>query len=176
MNKKMLYLEDDQVLASVTKRSLIKRQFDVDHIYDMDEFYRISNLNEYSYALLDLKVGDEVSIPCIETLVSANPEMKILILTGYASIPTAVKAIKLGATNYLAKPATVDQVLAAFDEQNTTPDEPALPDKISLRRIEWEHIQKILDENDGNISATARQLNMHRRTLQRKLAKKPVRD
>ena len=104
--------------------------------------------------------------------------MRILVLTGYASIATAVEAIKLGADNYLAKPADTDEILAAmfadFKKGNSNSDEEPKLETMSVRRLEWEHIQRVLMENDGNVSATARQLNMHRRTLQRKLQKKPV--
>ena len=99
-------------------------------------------------------------------------------LTGYASITTAVQAIKLGADNYLAKPSDADEILAALLSENQTKlsatDDQSKLKRMSVRRLEWEHIQKVLQENDGNISATARQLNMHRRTLQRKLQKHPV--
>jgi two-component system response regulator RegA len=96
-------------------------------------------------------------------------------LTGYASIATAVEAIKLGADNYLAKPADIDEILAALnDDTDHDEHDPEFQEPMSVRRLEWEHIQKVLLENDGNISETARQLKMHRRTLQRKLQKKPV--
>jgi two-component system response regulator RegA len=101
--------------------------------------------------------------------------MRILMLTGYASIQTAVEAIKLGATNYLPKPATTGEILSALQSLEGNPDLPAAEQPLSVDRLEWEHIQRVLAEHDGNISATARALNMHRRTLQRKLAKKPVR-
>ena len=95
-------------------------------------------------------------------------------LTGYSSISTAVEAVKLGAVNYLCKPADADEILAAFGEQKNHPSLEPTYTPLSIDRLEWEHIQKILQENDGNISATARALGMHRRTLQRKLHKRPV--
>jgi two-component system response regulator RegA len=103
-----------------------------------------------------------------------NKEMKVVVLTGYGSIPTAVQAIKEGAVNYLAKPADVDGILAAFEKAEAAPAMENETQAMSLKRMEWEHIQRILDEHDGNISATARSLGMHRRTLQRKLQKRPV--
>ena len=115
----------------------------------------------------------------IKPLKQSNPEIRMLILTGYASIATAVEAIKLGADNYLAKPADTDEILASLlnreqlDKQE--PDSDGVSATMSVKRLEWEHIQKTLQANNGNISATARQLNMHRRTLQRKLQKRPVR-
>lgn len=172
----MLYLEDDETLAYVTQRALAKRGFAVSQYSSLDQASSAGNWSDFSHALLDLKLGDGHSLPLIEGLIAANPAMKILVLTGYASIATAVQAIKLGAVNYLAKPATVEQIIQAFNAQpSAVPDDPENQvDALSLRRLEWEHIQKVLADNHGNISATARQLKMHRRTLQRKLLKKPV--
>ena len=97
-------------------------------------------------------------------------------LTGFASIATAVEAIKLGATHYLAKPVDADQIIAAFEREGGDAEAPVTPQPLSVDRLEWEHIQRVLAENQGNISATARALKMHRRTLQRKLGKHPVRE
>jgi two-component system response regulator RegA len=98
-----------------------------------------------------------------------------VVLTGYSSIATAVEAIKLGAINYLCKPADADDVMAAFEHPDADPNVELADNPPSINRITWEHIQKVLQEHDGNISATARALGMHRRTLQRKLQKRPVR-
>ena len=102
--------------------------------------------------------------------------MRIVVLTGYASVATAVEAIKLGATHYLAKPVDADEVVAAFGRTRGDAGTPVPSRPLSVDRLEWEHIQRVLAENGGNISATARSLGMHRRTLQRKLSKRPVRD
>jgi two-component system response regulator RegA len=129
----------------------------------------------FHYAILDLNLGSQTSLSLIPLLKKSNSEIQILILTGYASIATAVEAIKLGADNYLSKPADIDEILAALllgESADYTPI--AFTEPMSVRRLEWEHIQKVLQENEGNISATARQLKMHRRTLQRKLQKRPV--
>ena len=109
-----------------------------------------------------------------EKLQQQNPSVRMLMLTGYASIATAVEAIKLGAIHYLTKPASVSDIIHALhqDSGNTAVDSPENP--ISVKRLEWEHLQKVLLQHDGNISAAARALSMHRRTLQRKLAKHPV--
>jgi two-component system response regulator RegA len=98
----------------------------------------------------------------------------VVILTGYSSVATAVEAIKLGALNYLCKPATLPEIIAAFDGENGDPDAAIAESPPSVDRLEWEHIQRVLADNHNNISATARQLGMHRRTLQRKLQKRPV--
>ncbi|WP_309267938.1 response regulator transcription factor [Azonexus sp.] len=125
--------------------------------------------------ILDLNLAGSSGLTLIPELLAINPDCRIVVLTGYASITTAVDAVKLGAVQYLAKPVEIEAILAAFvddgpDFDLSVPDAP-----LSVDRLEWEHIQRILHENDGNISATARALKMHRRTLQRKLAKRPVR-
>ena len=158
-------------------RSLQKRGFEVDHAANLSAALELIEGSSYTHAVLDLNLGGENSLPLIAPLRRTNNAMKILILTGYASIATAVDAIKLGADNYLAKPADADEIMAALNAEGavtgvTGQQAPAEP--MSVRRLEWEHIQKVLKENDGNISATARQLKMHRRTLQRKLQKRPV--
>lgn len=179
MQHTLLYLEDDEALALVTKRALQKRNFEITHFSSMSEFENNnfknkSEVGNFSHALLDLKLEDGHSLPIISALVSNNPNIKIVVLTGYASIATTVQAIKMGATNYLAKPATIDQIMNAFEplETEDLDEELDTQQTLSLKRFEWEHIQQVLAENDGNVSATARQLNMHRRTLQRKLLKK----
>lgn len=176
MTKKIIYIEDDAALAMVTSRALTARGFYVDHFTSVDAVS--IDLGVFDMALLDLKLVEGLSLPFIQQLLAVNPSIKIVVLTGYASIATAVQAIKLGATNYLAKPATIDQILLAFEGSPESALDPVESsddiENMSLRRLEWEHIQQALAENNGNISATARQLKMHRRTLQRKLAKKPV--
>ncbi|MBC6906985.1 response regulator [Saccharophagus sp. K07] len=172
---RILYVEDDATLASVTTRALTRRGFDVVHYESISAARSGSQLQEFTWALLDLKLEDGSSLELIGLLLDKNPDIKIVVLTAYASIATAVQTIKLGATNYLSKPATIDQILQAFEnDAPTCADEADTAHVVPLRRIEWEHIQKALADNAGNISATARQLKMHRRTLQRKLAKKPV--
>lgn len=173
--EKLLYLEDDLVLAKVTKNALLKRGLDVCHFETIAAVKASQELQYFDFAILDLKLEDGNSLELIEQLKRVNHEINILVLTGYASISTAVKAVKLGATNYLAKPATVSQILASLiDDTSSETSEFVDAGSYSVKRLEWEHIQRVLDENNGNISAAARQLKMHRRTLQRKLKKKPV--
>jgi two-component system response regulator RegA len=128
-------------------------------------------------AIVDLKMDGASGLSLIPKIKTSNPECVIVILTGYASITTAVEAIKRGANNYLTKPANTDEILAAlFSDTSIEISEHQVETKppMSVNRLEWEHIQKVLSENDGNISATSRALGMHRRTLQRKLQKHPV--
>jgi two-component system, response regulator RegA len=175
---KILLVEDDDVFARVISRALEQRNYEVSHGQTSEEALQLLEENSFTYAILDLNLGGETSLDLIPTLKQQLPGIRILILTGYASIATAVEAIKLGADNYLAKPADADEILSAMLESDAIktaePNDSSKLEPMSVRRLEWEHIQRVLMENDGNISATARQLKMHRRTLQRKLQKRPV--
>ena len=125
--------------------------------------------------VLDLNLNGTSGLSLVQPLLDVLPDVRIVVLTGYASIATAVDAIKLGACQYLAKPVEMDAILMAFDSvAGASPDQPIDTETLSVGRLEWEHIQRVLREYDGNISATARALKMHRRTLQRKLMKRPV--
>lgn len=170
----ILYLEDDMALATITQRALEKRGFKVTHAPDIDALRRCARRKDYDRVLLDLKIGNDTSLPVIREIYQLTP-VPIVVLTGYGSIRTAVQAVKLGAINFLSKPCSIDDVLAAYDEEESELlYEAEDPKKPSLRAMEWEVIQQALDENEGNISAAARQLKMHRRTLQRKLKKKHI--
>jgi len=175
MEQQLLLVEDDPVFASVVCRALAQRGYTVSHAESLAAAHELISGQSFHYAILDLNLGGHTSLELIPLLTEKNSGIRTLILTGYASIATAVEAIKLGATNYLAKPADTEEILAALLEQSTkTSSIESAQEPMSVRRLEWEHIQKVLKENDGNISETARQLKMHRRTLQRKLQKKPV--
>ncbi|MFL0811015.1 MAG: response regulator [Agarilytica sp.] len=176
----LLLLEDDITLAKVTKKALEKRGFVVTHVANLADARAVLETTHFDNAVLDLKLESETSLSLIPLLREKNSEMRVLVLTAYASIATAVEAVKLGANNYLPKPANVSEIIQALEsqteneEQSETVEEDSMP--MSPKRLEWEHIQRVLLKNDGNVSATARELNMHRRTLQRKLQKKPVKD
>lgn len=172
MTAHLFYLEDDDALASITIKAFERRGYKVNHVSRIGDVNSQYFEEEYSHALLDLKLDDGNSLKLIPQLAEQYPNIKILLLTGYASIATAVQAIKLGAHNYLAKPASIDEILLAFGESHDGIE--INDEQMSLKRLEWEKIQQALAENDGNISATAKQLNMYRRTLQRKLSKRPV--
>jgi two-component system response regulator RegA len=153
-----------------------KRGFSVQCASCVTDALTLADANPPEYAVVDLRMPGDPGLVLVKRLKEIDAGTRIVVLTGYASIATAVEAIKLGATHYLAKPAKTEEILAALQRTsdgdayasvNTNP--------MSVNRLEWEHIQSILAENQGNISATARSLNMHRRTLQRKLAKKPAR-
>lgn len=171
---RILIIDDDDVFAQTLARSFARRNIDSEIALNLSSALAAAQ-SSFDAVLLDLRLGEESGLSILTDLRQLQPQARILILTGFSSIATAVEAIKLGADNYLPKPAGAEEILKALeakaDELSTE-----IPDQSpSLDRLEWEHIQRVLNSNDGNISATARELGMHRRTLQRKLAKRPVR-
>ncbi|PIE25001.1 MAG: two-component system response regulator [Neptuniibacter caesariensis] len=175
MSERFLIVDDDPAFTRVLARAMIRRDFEVQVARSTKEAANLIAQWLPDYATVDLKMEGDSGLTLIPQLRSANPEMKILMLTGYASIATAVAAIKLGATQYLPKPADADEILNALHKIEADTEVEVAEQPMSVGRLEWEHIQKVLNEHEGNISATARALGMHRRTLQRKLAKHPVR-
>jgi two-component system response regulator RegA len=169
----ILVVDDDPVFSETLARALSRRGQKVTVAMD-GEAALAPQEKSFDAAVLDLRLSTDSGLRLITPLIAAHPGIRILLLTGYASIATAVEAIKLGAVHYLPKPAGVDDILQALGRCEGDPDAPAPEEPMSVDRLEWEHIQKVLAENDGNLSATARALKMHRRTLQRKLAKRPA--
>jgi len=176
----LLLVDDDATFVRVLARALASRGFDVISASNFAEARLLTRRSRPRYCVLDLKLGEENGLALIPDLLNLVPDLRILLLTGYASIATAVEAIKRGAHDYLAKPVDADDIVRAMldgDDENPDIDPPDAPEQpLALRRLEWEHIQRVLTDCDGNISATARRLGMHRRTLQRKLNKHPVRE
>lgn len=172
----LLLVDDDETFCSVLGRALERRGFTVSIAHNTDTALRLAEEAPPEYAVVDLSMPGVSGLVLVSRLKALDEHTQVIILTGYASISTAVEAIKLGATHYLAKPAHADEIIAAFNRQAGNPDAPVSQRPLSVDRIEWEHINKVLMENAGNISATARVLGMHRRTLQRKLWKKPARE
>jgi len=172
----ILVIDDDATFNDVLTRALKRRGVDARGASDAPQALALARQRPPARVLLDLNLAGQSGLALIEPLLAINADCRIVVLTGYASIATAVDAIKLGAVQYLAKPVDVDTLLAAF-AAGARPGAQAAPNSapLSIGRVEWEHIQRILHEQDGNISATARLLRMHRRTLQRKLAKRPAR-
>jgi two-component system response regulator RegA len=170
----LLVVDDDETFNRVLSRALGQRGFRVFSAHGGEEALALARAQEPEHVVLDLNIAGESGLRLIKPLLEANPDARILVLTGYASIATAVEAVKLGATQYLAKPADITAILHALatGEAAGVSDAPDTP--MSVSRLEWEHLQRVLAEHDGNISATARALRMHRRTLQRKLAKRPA--
>lgn len=169
----LLLVEDDAVFRDLLSQRLEAAGFTVQAAEDLESAEQLVARQPFDYAILDLKLQQQSSLPLIAPLRQRNPRMRILMLTGYASIATAVEAVRLGARHYLAKPANADEILAALLRDAPDAALEVNPEPLSVARLEWEHIQKVLAEHDGNISATARALKMHRRTLQRKLDKHP---
>ncbi len=170
-----LIVDDDEAFRSVLARMLDRRGFVVATAESGAAAAGLARRLQPRRILLDLSMPGESGLLVLPRLIEAAPASKIVILTGYASIATAVDAIKLGALNYLTKPVEVGAILKAFEVSPSDTPAPVPSEPMSVDRLEWEHIQRVLAEHQGNISATARALKMHRRTLQRKLAKRPVR-
>ncbi len=173
-NKNLLVIEDDEAYSSALKKALEKKGFKVFNANSIDNAIDLAKQFKPEYTLVDLRLGSESGLQIIPILKEINSTIKIVMLTGYASIATAVDAIKLGATQYLTKPASSDEIYNAFFKPEGNSKQTLEMNPMSVKRLEWEHIQKVLNENEGNLSATARALNMHRRTLQRKLGKRPT--
>lgn len=170
-----LVIDDDSVLLSIISRSLAQRGFHVLRAENGEQALALCQQHQPEFISLDLKLEHESGLHLIEQLKHLSPDCKIVMLTSYASIATAVDAIKLGAHHYLCKPVDIDELLQGFDYQPDDAVMSEVSDKpTSVKRLEWEKIQHTLQANDGNVSATARALGMHRRTLQRKLQKYPV--
>jgi len=170
----ILLVDDDETFCRVLNNAIERRGYRVTTATNIADATTIAKNQQPVYAIVDLRIGDESGLNLVENLITINPRIHIVMLTGYASIATAVQAIKLGAKQYLTKPADADEIIASFNNEGGAPTVEAAENPLSPKRLEWEHLQKVLLDNDGNISATARALGMHRRTLQRKLQKRPV--
>lgn len=167
--ERWLLIDDDLAFLHVLQRSLERRQITADTASSgADAIQQLAAVG-HSRCVLDLNLAGESGLLLLPELLEARPELQVLVLTGYGSIATAVEAIRKGASNYLCKPVTVTQLQAGFEPETGSPAIRQEPP--SVEEMEWEHIQRVMSEHEGNISATARALNMHRRTLQRKLQK-----
>ena len=170
----LLLVDDDATFCQVLRDAFEARGFAVRVAHDVTQGIAVAVDDPPEYAIVDLKMPGPSGLELVMKLKEIDENTRVVMLTGYASIATAVEAIKLGAVHYLAKPADADEIVAALHRDSGDPDTPVQPKPLSVARLEWEHLQKVLTECDGNISETARRLGMHRRTLQRKLAKRPV--
>lgn len=173
MSIQVLLLEDDQAFANSLVNKFAQYAHTVHHCDSLQALETwLSSSIAVDLILLDLKLENETSLNSIAQLRQAYPDSKIFMITAYASIATTVEAIKQGADDYLPKPVTYSEIWQAYQGKQTAIEQEEI---VSPKRLEWEYIQRVLQENEGNISQTAKQLNMHRRTLQRKLQKKPAR-
>jgi two-component system response regulator RegA len=171
----LLIVDDDRVFRERLARAFRDRGFDVRTAAGADEAITLAREDPPELAVVDLRMPGRTGLVVLSELLALEPTTKVVMLTGYGSIATAVEAVRLGATNYLAKPADADDVLAAFARGAAPPltPPPATYEAPSLARTEWEHINRVLSDCGGNISEAARRLRIHRRSLQRKLQKYP---
>ena len=170
----LLIVEDDAAFARTLQRSFERRAYEVVIASGPGEVDRVLQTRSPDYAVVDLKLAQTSGLTCVETLHAHRDDMIIVVLTGYASIVTAVQAIKLGATSYLAKPANTDDIERAFGKLDGDAQVPIGERQTSIKTIEWERINEVLAETGFNVSETARRLGMHRRTLARKLEKRQI--
>ncbi|MBT0571409.1 response regulator transcription factor [Curvibacter sp. CHRR-16] len=174
-SKHMLIVEDDADFARTLARSFTRRGYRVEHVANLVELeHKLATFDPH-YAVVDLKLNNEASgLVCVQRLHQYDPSMLIVVLTGFASIATAVESIKLGACHYLAKPSNTDDIEAAFSRVEGQVDVELARQSTSIKTLEWERIHETLVETGFNISETARRLGLHRRTLARKLEKQRI--
>ena len=170
--RSVLVVDDDDVFRTRLGKAFRDRGFDVRLAHDALEAQRLAQQDSPEFAVVDLRMPGASGLEVVRELHAIDPATVIVMLTGYGSIATAVEAVRAGAVHYLSKPVDVDQILAAFEGKTNASSSLEVP---SLARVEWEHIQRMLSDCEGNISQAARLLGLHRRSLQRKLSKDPVR-
>lgn len=169
--KKLLIVDDDQVWLNQLSRAMTRRGLLVFEAQSVEEALNILTREKFDYGVIDLRLDDGDGLAIISELRKLNPNSKSIILTGFGNIANAVSAIKLGAVDYLAKPANIEDIISSlFVEKDAKVPPPEQP--MSANRIRWEHIQRVYELCDKNVSETARRLKMHRRTLQRILSKR----
>jgi two-component system response regulator RegA len=170
----LLLVEDDRLLRERLARAFAARGYDVRQAADLAEAETAATRDAPEFVVLDLRMPGGNGLDLIPKLLTVDPGTKIVVLTGYGSVATAVEAVRRGAVHYLTKPADADEILAGFSRGKESPELPIGPlQPMSLDRVEWEHINRVLVDCDNNISEAARVLGMHRRSLQRKLTKYP---
>ena len=170
----LLLVDDDRPFLIRLARAMESRGFTIQTADSVAEALMIVKAHPPRYAVVDMRLGDGNGLDVIEAIRTASPDARTIMLTGYGNITTAVSAVKLGAVDYLAKPADADDIYAALMHEGATKTEPP-ENPMSADRVRWEHIQRVYELCDRNVSETARRLNMHRRTLQRILAKRAPR-
>lgn len=174
--KSILVVDDDERFSDVVVRALTKRGFDVRHAPNTELALAAARDDSPEMALVDLRMPGEWGLNAVRELLEIDSSTRVVVLTAYGSIATAVEAVRLGAVGFLQKPASVDEILLAFERPDLERGEiPSAPEEVpSLARAEWEHINRVLTECGGSIRKASKLLGLHRRTLQRKLAKFPV--
>ena len=178
--RSLLLVDDDEVFRSRLARAFRDRGWDVREASDLASALRTAEEETPEYVVVDLRLPDGSGLEVVRRLKALDTTTTVVVLTGYGSIATALDALRLGAAHYLTKPAAVDDLVNGFARAAIDPDDVAVAstdptaDTPSLARVEWEHINRVLADSGGNISEAARRLRLHRRSLQRKLAKYPV--
>jgi two-component system response regulator RegA len=173
-NPDLLLVDGSDRIRGTLAAAIEKFGYSVTACRSAHEALQAVNLSPPRYVVTELKLPDDNGLTLVTRVKRAAPKAKVIVLTSYACIATAVEAIRRGAINYLIKPATTDQIIKALCARHDENRDVPLPAKaISIARLEWEYINWVLLEHDGNLSAAARALSMHRRTLQRKLSKRP---
>jgi len=173
-----LIVDDDEVFRDRLRRAFVHRRWDANAVSSGDEALKVARDHSPDLVLVDLRMPGKAGLDVVQELREIDSSVTIIVLTGYGSIPTAISAMKRGADHYLSKPADADQILAVYQSLQSRPGgEPRtseVPGSVpSLGRVEWEHMQRVIADCGGNISQAARLLGIHRRSLQRKLAKYP---
>ncbi|WP_108483765.1 ActR/PrrA/RegA family redox response regulator transcription factor [Oceaniglobus ichthyenteri] len=173
-DRTLLLVDDDEPFLKRLSRAMEKRGFSVETAESVTAGRAIATARPPAFAVIDLRLDDGNGLDVVETIRERRPDSRIVVLTGYGAIATAVAAVKIGATDYLSKPADANEITAALlAKGDALPPPPENP--MSADRVRWEHIQRVYEQCDRNVSETARRLNMHRRTLQRILAKRSPR-
>lgn len=170
----VLIVDDDEAFRSRLALALRARNFEVREASDALIAVDLARAETPERAIVDLRMPGPSGLDLIKSLKALDPSTAIVVLTGYGSIATAIEAVRLGARDYLTKPVDVDRIVAAFEGPAGRGSGTALEDTPSLARVEWEHIQRVLSDCDGNVSEAARRLGVHRRSLQRKLSRLPA--
>jgi two-component system response regulator RegA len=174
--RSILIVDDEERLRERLVRAMRDRGLEATGAADVDSALDLARLDSPELALVDLRMPGRGGLELVRELLAIDPTTRVVVLTGYGSIATAIEAMRLGAVHYLQKPADADEILAAFERGATPiPDDEPLHEVPSLARVEWEHIQRVMQDCNQNISQAARLLGLHRRSLQRKLGKLPVR-
>jgi two-component system response regulator RegA len=182
-SRTILIVDDDERLRERLVRAMADRGLEASGTHDVESALALARVDSPELAVVDLRMPGRGGLELVRELLAIDPTTRIVVLTGYGSIATAIEAMRLGAVHYLQKPANTDEILAAFDRTTATatpaPATPSGEEPVhevpSLARVEWEHIQRVMQDCHGNISQAARLLGLHRRSLQRKLMKDPVR-
>lgn len=169
----ILVVEDDNAFRAILVNAFKERGYEAQGVADAASAIRTAERESPEMAVVDLRLPDQSGLDVVRQLKAIDPSTAIVVLTGYGSIATALESVRLGAMHYLTKPTDADRILAAFQHGLAARPRDLPTDPPSLARVEWEHLNRVLTDCDGNISEAARQLGMHRRSLQRKLSKYP---